>query len=253
MRNNFRNHLRRILGLIIFFSMAVKAFSQPGNNDSLKYSSQIIRIEQQLLDAIAPGDTALWSKYLDPSYYMVNEEGKGVTRKEFLQDFGPLPKGFSGHINLTHPHLIFRNNLAVLHYVADEHEFVFGQELHTTYGTVNIYTKTDSSWKVIASQVFEIPQLPPAINISPTILKNYTGIYRLSDSVTCTISLEKDTLFIQKKGRKKEALFAETETVFFRQSDARGRKFFVKDDNGMMLMRERRNGEDLVWKRIKNL
>jgi hypothetical protein len=253
MKNNLAIKLKGTTLFFILSIMSIKVYSQASNNDSLKYSSQIIRIEQQLLNDIPTGDTTLWSKYLDNSYYVITEDGTGFNRKEFLSSFSPLPKGYSGHINITKPHFVFKNNTAVFHYVADEYEFVFGQKLHTTYGTVNTYIKTDTSWKAIASQTFEIPQLPPAIKISPLVLKNYTGIYKLADSVTCTISLEKDTLFIQKKARNKQALFAETDNIFFRQSDTRGRKIFTKDENGIMLMLERRNGEDVVWKKIKDL
>ncbi|MEP6513740.1 MAG: nuclear transport factor 2 family protein [Parafilimonas sp.] len=245
--------LKNVSILCSFFIMCVKAYSQPENSDSIKYSSQIIRIEQQLLDAITSGDTVVWSKYLDEEYYIITEDGTGYNKNEFLLTFRALPKGFSGYINLIEPHFIFKNNIAIIHYVSDEYEFVFGQKIHTTYSTADTYFKTDTSWKMIASQVFEIPQLPPAIKVSGSVLKNYTGIYQLSDSVTCTISLENDTPFIQKKGRKKEALFAETENIFFRQSDTRGRKIFTKDEQGNMLMRERRNGEDVIWKRIKLL
>jgi hypothetical protein len=38
--------------------------------------------------------------------------------------------------------------------------------------------------------------------------------------------------------------------VFFRKSDARGRKLFVQDETGQMLMLERRNGQDVVWKKM---
>jgi hypothetical protein len=230
----------------------VKSYSQSGANDSLQYSSQIMRIEQQLLDAIPLGDTSLWDKYLDDNYFIITEDGTGYTKTEFLSGFHTMLKGYSGYIRIIKPHFIFKGKLAIFHYVADEYEYVFGQKIHTTYATVNTYIKTDTSWKIIAAQVFEIPQLPPAIKVSNAILKTYTGIYQLSDSVTCAISLENDTLFIQKKGRNKEALFAETETVFFKQSDTRGRKIFATDENGFMLMRERRNGEDVVWKRIKS-
>ncbi len=53
--------------------------------------------------------------------------------------------------------------------------------------------------------------------------------------------------------RAKETLFPETDNVFFRLHDTRGRKFFVEDEQGKMLLRGRRNGEDVVWKRIKLL
>lgn len=233
--------------------IGAKALPQSGYNDSVQYSSQIIRIEQQLLDAIPAADTALWNRYLDDSYFIITEDGTGYNKKEFLSTFGPLPKGFSGYIKVINPHFIFKNNIATVHYVADEYEIIFGQNVHTTYSTLNTYIKTDTSWKIVASQVFEIPQLPVAVKINNSILKKYTGIYKLTDSITCIISLENDTLFIQKKDRGREPLFAETENVFFRKKDTRGRKIFVKDENQNMLMNERRNGQDVVWKRIKNL
>ena len=82
-------------------------------------------------------------------------------------------------------------------------------------------------------------------------LKKYTGTYELTADNMAVISLSNDTLFIQKNKHKPEALFAETSNVFFRKSDARGRKLFVTDDSGTMLMLERRNGQDLVWKKVK--
>jgi len=82
-------------------------------------------------------------------------------------------------------------------------------------------------------------------------LKQYAGHYQLADSNTCVISLKNDTLFIMKKTGGPVALFAETENIFFRRADTRGRKIFVKNEKGDMLMLERRNGNDLSWKRIK--
>jgi len=98
---------------------------------------------------------------------------------------------------------------------------------------------------------FEIPQLPPAIALDASILKKYTGTYQLSEERTAVVSLLHDTLFIQKGKTPPEALLPETDNVFFRKSDSRGRKYFVMDENGQIVMRERRNGEDLVWKKVK--
>jgi hypothetical protein len=238
----------------------------PSFTDSATKAQQILRIEQSLEDAVAPGDTSLWNKYLDPKCYTITEDGTGYFKKEFIATFGPLPKGFSGYIRVTNPIFTFIGNAAVLHYVADEYEQVFGQKLHTTYGIANTWYQTDDSWKMIGSQVFEIPQLPPAIKVPEQILKTYAGKYLMLgtgvqptqhmdqpgfDSSISTITLTNDTLFIQKRSGNPVPLSAETETVFFRQADTRGRKFFVKNEKGEMLMLERRNGNDLVWKRIK--
>jgi hypothetical protein len=221
------------------------------DTDSASMSKQLLRIEQALLDALAPGDTSLWNKYLDPDCYTITEDGTGYFKKEFLATFSPLPKGFLGHIDLIKPVFTFSGNAAVLHYVADEYESVYGQNLHTTYGMVDTWYRTDTSWKMIGSQVFEIPQLPPSIKVAAKTLREYTGRYEISATDTCSISVKNDTLFIQKKKGGPVALFAETETIFFRTADTRGRKIFVRDETGGMLMLERRNGNDLVWKKIK--
>lgn len=239
----------KIFVICAFIIFQDKSFSQLSYNDSVAYSAQILNIEQQLMDAIPAADTALWSRYLHENFFIVTEDGTAYNKKDFLKTFSPLPKGYSGYIKVIKPHIVFKNNTAVIQYVSDEYETVFGQQLHTTYASADTYIKTGTAWKMIASQVFEIPQLPPAIKISLSILKNYTGTYQLNDTIKCTISLSNDSLFIQKKGRKKEVLLAETENIFFRQSDTRGRKVFVKNEEGIMLMLERRNGEDVVWKR----
>lgn len=204
------------------------------------------------MDGVAAGDTTLWTKYLDKNFFIVTEDGTRFTRQSFLETFRPLPKGYTGSIQVAQPKISFHDAVAVMAYVADEHETVFGQQLHTTYGTINTYYKTDTSWMMLASEVYEIPQLPPAIRVAPDVLQQYTGVYQLTDTVSCTITYERDTLFIQKKTGAEQALFAETNNVFFRLHDTRGRKIFTKNEAGTMLMLERRNGQDLVWKKENN-
>jgi len=233
----------------IFCCLYLLPVAQVSYSDSLKFSKKILEIEQNLMNVLASGDTATWSQYLDQNFYIITEDGSGYNKKEFLANFTALPKGFAGHINVINPHFVFRKNTAVLHYVADEYESVFGQNLHTTYATMSTYYPTDTSWKMIACQVFEIPQLPRSIKVPDEILQKYTGIYHLTDTISCEISIENNSLFMHKKGRQKEELLPETNNVFFRKSDTRGRKIFLEDDDGRMLILERRNGQDVVWKR----
>lgn len=217
--------------------------------DSAKTAKEIIRLEQILADAL-PADSATWSKYLDPKWHLVDEDGNSTFRKEFLEGFKPFPKTILGHVEITRPVLTFHGDVVVIQYVADEHENAYGQQLHTTYGTMDVWYKSGDSWKLLSMEDFEIPAWPPAIKVSRTILKRYTGTYRLDADNLAAISIKNDTLFIQKNKRKPEALFAETPTVFFRKSDARGRKLFVNDAKGQPVMRERRNGQDLVWRKL---
>lgn len=219
-------------------------------SDSTEKANQIIKLEQKLADAL-PVDSVLWSKYTDPKWYIVNEDGSVMFKQEFLKTFGPFPKQISLNVKVIKPVFSFHNNIAVINYVADEHETAYGQKLHTTYSTMDTWYKTDTSWVMLSMLNFEIPALPPAIKVDSKTLQQYTGTYKLTDEKLAVIILKNDTLFVQKNKGKTEALLPETINVFFREADTRGRKIFVKNENGQMLMLERRNGQDLVWKRIK--
>jgi len=219
--------------------------------DSAAKADQIIKLEQQLADAL-PGDPVTWDKYTDAQFHMVDEDGNNSTKKEFLAGFNPFPKGVSGKVLVTKPVLSFHDNFAVIQYVADEHEVFFGQNLHTSYGTMDTWYKTNAGWVLLAMEDFEIPAWPPAIKVDTKILQQYTGTYKLNDEHIASVTLKNDTLFIQKTNHKPEALFAETSNVFFHKSEARGRKLFVKDDTGHMLLLERRNGQDVVWRKSES-
>lgn len=217
--------------------------------DSVFRSTQILRIEQTLMDAL-PGDTTPWSRILDDACYIITEDGTGYNKKEFLQTFYPFPRDVTGHIRVINPVFTFHDRIAIIHYVADEYENVKGQMLHTSYAAADTYYQYDTSWRMIGSQIFEIPRLPSAINLTSRLLQEYTGTYAMADSDRAVISLRGDTLFIQKKKKHPAPLYAETVNVFFQSNDTRGRKIFIRQENGDMLLLERRNGNDLIWKRI---
>jgi hypothetical protein len=231
---------------IILFTCNIAA-----QKDSAAKAKQLLRIEQALMNAL-PGDTSLWSRYLDPHWYIVTEDGTGLGKEDFLKGFSPFPKGYSGTIKVINPVFTFHGNIAVVHYVADENEEIFGQHLHTSYGTANTWYRAegpaDTLWMMIGSQIFEIPQLPVALKVAPQVLRQYAGTYTLADR-TAVVTFRNDSLFLQRGNSAAEPLYAETANVFFRKSDTRGRKIFIKNEAGDVLMLERRNGADLFWKR----
>jgi hypothetical protein len=241
----------KIIFLATIALLHVRTFAQISYADSVAYSRQLIQMEQQFMDDIAVGVTGHYQKYMHPNCFIITEDGTMLGKQAFLADFQPLPKGFSGYIKVIKPKTVFYGNTAVIQYVSDEYENVYESKLHTMYSSMNTYIRTDTLWQMISSTIFEVPLLPPPVKVPASILKKYTGTYQLSDSITCNISLEHDTLFYQRAGRAKTALLPETENIFFRPVDTRGRKLFVTDEKGVMLMRERRNGQDVVWKRIK--
>ena len=232
----------RIQIILCYTAMSLHALS-----DSAVKAKILLGIEQSLCNAL-PGDSVTWNQYLDSGWYATTEHGTGTYKKEFIAGFAPFAKGFSGNILVTHPVCLFHDATAVVHYIADEHETVYGQNLHTTYAIVDTWYRTPASWKMLSMQIFEIAQLPKPVRSDSSALKMYTGIYELAEGKTARVSFVRDMLFIQKNDRAPVALYQETNNVFFVLSDTRGRKIFVKGGSGKMMMLERRNGQDLIWK-----
>lgn len=70
--------------------------------------------------------------------------------------------------------------------------------------------------------------------------------------VTYTITREGDKLFGQRTGRAKEELLPLCKDTLYRKGIWRGEKVFERDGQGKVVrMLDRRENNDLVWKRIK--
>lgn len=48
---------------------------------------------QELLDAMAPGDKAVWDRYLAPECLYAAEDGRTLTKAQLLEELSPLPPG----------------------------------------------------------------------------------------------------------------------------------------------------------------
>jgi Domain of unknown function (DUF4440) len=237
------NRHRLILLMLLFIARIAPA----GNTAD---SSAIVGIEQQLLDAITAGDSVAWRTFVDPSCIIVAEDGSRNSRADIIASLHPFPDGYSGHITITSPHMTFGEQFVVLQYVADEHEEIFGQQLHTTYATTNVYARKGGSWQIVSGCIFEIPKLPAPIALSSSVLDMYAGTYQLAEGIEYTITTDHGRLFGERTGRQKQELMPETENVFFTVADTRGRKLFLRDREHKLYLVDRRNGNDLVWKKI---
>ncbi len=223
--------------------------AQVASQDTSTQTAELLAIEQTLLNAVGTGDTLAWKTYLDDSFLLVSEDGSRSTKAELLSSLHPFPRGYTGRINIVQPSIVFSGNLAIMHYVADEYETVFGQQLHTTYATMNVYTHDSTQWRLLSSQVFEIPKAPPRVAVSADVERAYVGTYEMGDSMTYTVTMNGKALYGSRNEKAPQELIPETDNIFFVTGDARGRKLFVKDANGTIQMLPRRNGEDIVWKR----
>ena len=78
----------------------------PGNDDTNKPSAndlvtQLKQATQELLDAIAPGDKAVWQRHLAEGSIYADEEGRVLTKHELIKELNALPKGYGGSIKIA--------------------------------------------------------------------------------------------------------------------------------------------------------
>jgi len=240
--------MKLTLKIAVLCTLSLNGFAQT-TQDSLLQT--LVKNEQNLVDAIASGDKKLWNEFLHDSCIISIEDGTSISKQKFVEDINPLPAGYVGRIQVIEPKLQVYANTVAMSFVNDEYLELFNQKIHTQYRQTDTWINIDGKWKVIAMQLFEIPKNPPPAKVDSAILKLYTGTYALSPERTCNVYVENGRLYTKKVNKEPQELFAETENFFFRKGDGRVNVIFIKTGDGNYKMVERREGEDLVWQKLK--
>jgi hypothetical protein len=207
---------------------------------------------QAMADALAPGDAAVWDKYLDPNVIIAEEDDTYKGKADMLKEIVPLPKGLSGTIQLELLSYHEDDGVAVALFRQNETEHYFGQTIYAKYLTSTTWRKRADGWKLISAQVLAEKIDPPAITLSAKQLTQYVGIYRLKDSAaTYSLQLVERQLIGTRDARKPATWNAEASDVFFLSGDPRIRKIFQRDTSGKITgFIERRESWDVVWLKI---
>ena len=207
------------------------------------------RITQELLDAVTRGDRDPWLLYLADDCLLTTEDGRTLTKRELVDQIHPLPAGSAGTLKMANPKVRSYGTTAVITYDALETETIYGQELKTLYHTTDTYLFAFGHWRMIASQGTVVPKDPPLAKVDPKVYDAYAGTYELAPGVTYTVTREGAKLFGQRSGAPRRELLPEAEDRFFLSGD-RGVKIFVRERDGRAVrLLDRRDGNDLVWKR----
>jgi hypothetical protein len=214
-------------------------------------SAVLQRATQSLADAIAPGERAVWEHYTDPAFTYVTEDNEVKSRAQVLADLKPLPPGYSGWIVVEEFRCTDFGPFAVTTYVMSEHETVEGHELHARYRGSDTWRATQSGWRLVAGQVYAIPQDPPRAELAAAQLAEYEGLYSLSAATRQTIRRDGDHLVAERPGRAPQLLLPESGDVFFTPGRPRTRRIFIRSPAGHVSgFADRREGTDLVWTRV---
>lgn len=218
------------------------------DSDPVISETELIRRTQELYDAVAAGNQAPWRKYFAEDSIFADEKGRTMDKTRLVADITPMPAGYSGAIKIEQAQSRIYDNVAVLSYDANETEKIFGQNLSARYHITDTWLRRDGNWQIIASQAHRYYEDPAVGKTDPGKFSDFIGAYELAPGQTRKITAEGDNLFVERSG-KKDQLFPEASELFFRKG-IEGRILFRYNKNGKVdALIDRRNNEDVVWRK----
>jgi ketosteroid isomerase-like protein len=211
---------------------------------------ELVRRTQELFDAVAIGNQAPWKACFAEDTIYTDETGKIMDKPALVANISPLPKGYSGTIKVVKPQSRIQAETAVLTYDLDESETVFGQVLHAHYHGTDTWLFRNGRWQIVAGQMLRYYEDPAIGKIDTARLDDFVGTYELAPNVTITVSREGDQLYSKRGDAPKAALKPESPDLFFRPG-IEGRRLFRRNDSSKVdALIDRRNNEDLIWKKL---
>ena len=213
--------------------------------------AELVRRTQEMFDAVAPGNRTPWKLYLADDVVFFDEKGRNMDKRAVLADLQPMPPGYTGSIKVTHANTSFADGVAILTYDTEEVESIFGQQLHARYHSTDTWVYRNSLWKIMASQTLRYYEDPAAGKLAETLLRDYVGTYELAKGNTMIITVRGDKVYAQHGKGLPIELLPEVPDLFFR-AGVEGRRLFHRDAAGRVdLLIDRRNNEDVIYKRIQ--
>ena len=239
--------------------------------------AELVRRTQELYDSIVSGNQTPWKKYFADDCTFSDEKGRTFDKTKLVADITPLPKGYSGAIKIDNVISRIIGDTAILSYDANETETIFGQNLRARYHITDTWLRRHGDWQIIASQAHRYYEDPAIGKADEKKFPDYVGKYELAPGQTRTVTSENGAsrderhgrksrevaversgelpryngkLFIERNG-KKEELLPETSDLFFRKG-VEGRILFHWNSTGKVdALIDRRNNEDVIWRKIK--
>jgi hypothetical protein len=212
---------------------------------------ELVRRTQEMFDAVALGDQAPWLKYFADDSMYFDEKGRSMDKAALVKDVTPLPPGYSGSITLVNARSRIIGDTAILTYDLNEKETIFGQDMTARYHGTDTWMYRNQRWQIVAGQMLRYYEDPAPGKADSGKYAAYSGTYELAPGVTQTISVRNGALYAKRGDRPEQKLVPEAADIFFRRGEE-GRRLFIRVAGGKVdTMIDRRNNEDVVWKKTK--
>lgn len=228
-----------------------QAAAQPRKPAEIAETTRWFRAtEQQLMDAVAKGDRAVWDRVMDPACVITTEEGQVLGKARFLDELRPMPAGLTGDISVQDLTVQQIENMAVVRFLADEWQTVFGQRISTRYRVTDVFRRDREEWKMVSSHVSLVTHDPPPQEVSKDQWPAFVGAYRLlPDGWTFTVELRDGLLYGGRDPKKLRQLIPLAPNAFV-LSGSLGEWFFVTEKGAVTHLLSFRKLEPLVWTRV---
>jgi hypothetical protein len=238
------------VALLLQYAEAVHANDNEPSGADVNVIAELRRNTQALLDAVAPGDAAVWVRLLDDRMIQTDENDIVRSKAQILAEFRPLPAGLVGHLEIADFRVAQRGEVAVVSHEDDEYLDYYGQVIRSRFRMTDTWIHLPEGWRQLGSQVFAVLQDPPAQSLPVNLLRQYTGTYRLTPEITGTFIRQGDELLFRRTGRPDRHFRAEVPDVFFEPGAPRTRRIFSRNASGQIVgFVDRREARDILWKR----
>jgi hypothetical protein len=242
--------MTRAMTLLTMFLLVAFLSSCPSRNQAGITQAELVRNAQELFDATAAGDPKPWVKYFADDSMYFDEKGRSMDKAALVKDVSPLPAGYSGNIKVVNPRSKIQGDTAILSYDLDETETIFGQNLSARYHGTDTWMYRNGKWQIVAGQMLRYYEDPAPGKVDTKKYAAYAGTYELAPGITQAVVLREDKLYAKRGERPEVELVPEACDIFFRKG-VEGRMLFRHENSGKVdAMIDRRNNEDVVWKRI---
>jgi hypothetical protein len=234
--------------ILVLLMLASSVFAEDSETITQR---ELVRRTQTMYDAVAPGDKGPWQRYLAEDAIIHDEKGGSYTKPTLLATIEPMQQGYSGSIQVTHPETIFAAGVAIFSYDTEEVETVFGNRMTARYHQTDTWLYRNHLWQIAASQVMRYYEDPASITLKSGLLGEYAGVYEMAPGRQITITVDGGKLYAQRENGKPVEMLAEAPDLFFR-SGVEGRRLFHRGADGKVdTLVDRRNNEDMIWRRVK--